>query len=94
MKILMEQPDERLRPGMTAAIRVEVERVPNAVVIPPETVFDKGGRLVVYVLEGNRYQERQVRLARRGETQIMIASGLGPGERIAAKDPTLNDVSD
>jgi RND family efflux transporter MFP subunit len=94
LKIRMEQPDDRLRPGMTAVVRVEVERVPDAVVIPTETVFDRGGRLVVYVLEGDRYMERQVRLARRNETQIMIASGLEPGERIAARDPMLNDVSD
>ncbi|MCL2877334.1 MAG: efflux RND transporter periplasmic adaptor subunit [Acidobacteria bacterium] len=94
LKIRMEQPDDRLRPGMTATIRVEVERVPDAVVVSPETVFDKGDRLVVYVLDGNRYRERQVHLARRGETQIMIASGLEPGERIAAKDPTLKDLSD
>ena len=94
LKIHVEQPDERLRPGMTATVRVEVDRVPDAVVIPPETVFEKGSRLVVYVLEGNRYQERQVHLARRSETQIMIASGLEPGERISTKDPTLKDVSD
>ena len=94
LKISMEQPDDRLRPGMTATVRVKVERVPDCVVIPPETVFEKGGRLVVYVLEGNRYMERQVHIARRSETQIMISSGLEPGERIAAKDPTFKDVSD
>ena len=92
LKIQMEQPDARLRPGMTAAIRVEVDRVPDAVVIPPETVFEKSGRLVVYVLEGKRYLERQVRLSRRNETQIMVASGVAPGERVAAKDPTLSDT--
>lgn len=94
LKIRMEQPDDRLRPGMTVTVRVEVERIPDVIVIPPETIFEKGGRLVVYVLDGNRYRERLVNLARRGETQIMIASGLEPGERIAAKDPTLKDVSD
>ena len=94
LKIHMEQPDSRLRSGMTATIRVEAERIPDAVVIPTEAVFDRGGRLVVYVLEGNSYRERQVRLARRGESQVMIASGLEPGERIAAKDTTLKESSE
>jgi multidrug resistance efflux pump len=94
LKIQMEQPDDRLRPGMTATMRVEVERVPDAVVISPETVFEKGGRLVVYVLEGKNYRERQIHVARRNETQIMVSSGLEPGERIAAKDPTLDDAPD
>jgi RND family efflux transporter MFP subunit len=93
VRMQMAEPDARLRPGMTATIRVEVERVPEAVVIPPETVFERGGRLVVYVLEGKHYRERQVRLVRRNETQIMVASGLEPGERIAARDPVTTEAS-
>lgn len=94
LKVQMGQPDPRLRAGMTATVRVEVERIPNAVIIPVESVFERGGRLVVYVLEKDRYLEREVRLARRGESQIMIASGLEPGERIATKDPTLAEISE
>ncbi|MDR0843244.1 MAG: efflux RND transporter periplasmic adaptor subunit [Acidobacteriota bacterium] len=94
LKVQMEQPDPRLRAGMTATIRVEVERIPDAVVIPSEAVFERGGHLVVYVLEGSRYRERQVRLSRRNGSQVMIASGLEPGERIATQDPTLEESAD
>ena len=94
LKVQMEQPDPRLRAGMTAAIRVEVERIPDAIIIPATSVFEKGGRLVVYVIEKGRYQEREVHLARRGESQVMVASGLESGERIAAKDPTLAEISE
>ena len=89
MRVQLEQPDSRLRAGMTAALRVEVERVPNSIVIPAEAVFDKGGRMVAYVLTNGSYQERKLNLARRSGGQVLVASGLKQGERVALKDPTL-----
>jgi multidrug efflux pump subunit AcrA (membrane-fusion protein) len=74
---------------MSATFRIEVERFPDAIVIPAEAVFDKGGRVVAYVLAGNRFEERAIDVARRAEGRIMVARGLKPGERLALKDPTL-----
>ena len=39
----------RLRPGMTATVRVAVERVPNVLLVPAEAVFTSAGEDVVYV---------------------------------------------
>jgi HlyD family secretion protein len=91
LKVELDQPDARLRAGMTAAMRVEVERIPDSLVIPAEAVFDKGGRPVVYVLTGGSYRERQVRPGRRSGARIMIMSGLEPGDRVALKNPTLSE---
>lgn len=92
LRVQLDRPDSRLRAGMTATLRVEAERIHGVMVIPAEAVFDKGGRIVAYVLTGQRYQERTLRLSRRGGSQVMVASGLKPGERIAAKDPTLEEA--
>jgi len=89
LTVRLENPDPRLRPGMTAGFRVEVERVPNSIVIPAGAVFEKGGRLVAYVQSDGGYKERQVTVARRGIGRVMIASGLMAGEHIALKDPTI-----
>jgi RND family efflux transporter MFP subunit len=94
LKVQLVQPDSRLRAGMTALMRVEVERISNALVIPSNAVFEKGGHLVVYVWSKNGYEERAISLARRGGNQVMIASGLKSGERIATKDPTIIETSD
>jgi multidrug efflux pump subunit AcrA (membrane-fusion protein) len=63
--------------------------VPGSIVIPASAIFEKGGQTVVYVLSNGAYQERRIILARRGAGQVMVSSGLKPGERIALKDPTL-----
>jgi HlyD family secretion protein len=92
LRVQLEQPDPRLRAGMTANMRVEVERIHNALVIPSDAVFEKGGRIVAYVWTKDGYKERVINLARRGGNQVMIASGLNPGDRIASKDPTVKET--
>ncbi|MBN1567815.1 MAG: efflux RND transporter periplasmic adaptor subunit [Acidobacteria bacterium] len=89
MRVQLNQPDSRLRAGMTAALRVEVERMPNSIVIPAEAVFDKLGRMVAYVLTNGGYQERKLDIERRSGGKVLVASGLKQGERVALKDPTL-----
>jgi HlyD family secretion protein len=89
LKVQLDQPDARLRAGMTAALRIEVERLPNSIVIPAEAVFDKGGRMTAYVLTNGNYRERKLELTRRSGGKVLVASGLKPGERVALKDPTL-----
>ena len=80
--------DSRIRPGMSASARIAVEKIPNSILVPVEAVFEKDGRSIAYVLNGSRFEERSVQVTRRGRTQLMIAGGLQPGERVALKDPT------
>jgi RND family efflux transporter MFP subunit len=89
LTIHLENPDSRLRPGMSATARVAAQRFPDSILIPVEAVFEKGGRLLVYVLKDGRFEERVVEAARRGEGQVLVARGLKAGERVALKDPTL-----
>ena len=92
LSVALENPDPRLRPGMTATLRVEAERVHDAIVIPGDAVFLKNSRTVVYVLRDGIYRERPVTLARRGVGKVMVARGLSAGEHIALKDPeTVNE---
>ncbi len=91
VKVSLDPTDPRLRAGMTAALRVEVERIRNSIVIPAQAIFQKAGRPVAYVLANGNYEERQLSVARRSAGQVMVAAGLQPGERVALKDPTLSE---
>lgn len=84
----LEKPDPRLRPGMSATARIAVDRLRDSILIPAEASFQKGGRTVAYVLRGSAFEERAVETGRRGDGQVVVAKGLGPGERVALKDPT------
>jgi multidrug efflux pump subunit AcrA (membrane-fusion protein) len=89
--VQLEQSDPRLRPGMSASLRVAVERIPDSVLIAAECVFQKSGRTVVYVLQGGGFVEREIKIARRSGTQVAVGSGLQAGERVARRDPTLEE---
>jgi len=91
LTVKLENPDARLRPGMTAAFRVEVERIPASIVIPAGAIFEKGGKTVAYVLSDGAYRERAVAIARRSMGQVMVSGGLKPGDKIALKDPTIEE---
>jgi HlyD family secretion protein len=91
MTVQLENPDSRLRPGMMVGLRVEVERITSAIVIPSEAVFVKNGQTLAYVLSDGIYRERSLTLARRGSGQAMVSRGLKPGDRIALKDPTMEE---
>ncbi len=94
IEVQIEQADDRLRPGMSAQVRVAVERLANTVTIPAETVFQKAGRTVVYVMKGSRFEEREIAIARRSGTLIAVARGLNGGERLARRDPTLEEQAE
>ena len=49
MIVQLDQIDARLRPGMNTTVRVAVDRVADAVLIPARAVFEKEGRSVAYV---------------------------------------------
>ena len=85
---ILEQ-DSRIRPGLSASARIAVEKIPDSILVPVEAVFEKNGRTVAYVLHGGQFEERTVQVSRRGRTQLIITSGLKPGEKVALQDPTV-----
>ncbi|MGH9727548.1 MAG: efflux RND transporter periplasmic adaptor subunit [Candidatus Acidiferrales bacterium] len=87
MNIVLRGSDPRLRPGMSANVRVIVDQLPNAITIPAAALFRKAGKSVVYVVHGTRLEQRTVVVVRRSGDQLLIANGLQPGERVALEEP-------
>ncbi|MFN7544696.1 MAG: hypothetical protein ACK5TN_18100, partial [Acidobacteriota bacterium] len=77
----------RLRPGLLADVQIIVDKVPNAINIPIQSLFEKEGKPVVYVKNGTRFEPREVKPLKRSENVMIIASGLKAGETIAMADP-------
>src|SRR6185436_20153448 len=79
--------DPRLRSGTSASARVELDRLPDVLVVPTGAVFQHGAATVVYVVTRGAVENRPVTVLRRGRDQIAIASGVGEGERVSLKEP-------
>jgi HlyD family secretion protein len=91
LEIVLDQTDPRFKPGITGQVTVIVDRVPNAVTIPAQAMFQKSGQNVAYVWRGSQFEERAIEVGRRSGDKIMVAKGVNPGEQVALKDPTLKE---
>ncbi len=87
VRVMMDQTDPRLRPGMTAQLSVIVDRVANALVIPVQASFQKEGQMLAYIWNGSKFLERAIEVGRRSGDRVLVAKGLQPGDRIALEDP-------
>jgi hypothetical protein len=85
------QLDVLLRPGMLTDVEIIVEKVPNAIHVPLQAVFEKDGNPIVYVKHGSRFDERRIKPLKRSESVLVIGSGVSPGEIIALADPNRKD---
>ncbi len=94
VKLSVTDADTRLKPGMTAAVRVAVDRVSDVIVVPAEAVSLRDGRPTVFRLRGSRFEAVAVDVARRGREQVVVASGVQAGDRIAARRPPATLVKD
>jgi hypothetical protein len=79
--------DVLLRPGLLADVEIIVEKIPNAIHIPAQAVFEKEGKLVVYVKEGSKFVARPIKIGKRSESTLVVADGLKAGEIIAMANP-------
>jgi HlyD family secretion protein len=93
LMVALDEKDPRLRPGMTATIRVAVERLANVVVIPAEAVFSERGEDVVYVAGRRSHERRPITIGRRNAEQVVVQSGLRPGERVALERPPVPEAT-
>ena len=84
--------DPRIRPGMTAVARIATERVPNVILLPSESVFQKDGSPIVYKLDGSMFREQRVQISRRGKEQAVVTEGVVAGDRIATRRPAVEMI--
>ncbi len=81
-----------LKPGLFATARIEQPEKSPAVMVPTAAVQTTAGTSRVYVINGDRAEERIVTTGQQLDTQIEIATGLKAGEKVATKNlPQLFD---
>jgi multidrug efflux pump subunit AcrA (membrane-fusion protein) len=80
-----------LRPGLLSDVEIIVEKIPNALHVPAQAVFQKNGKSIVYVMASNRkFEPREIKLVKRSESMMVIQSGVNPGEVVSLSDPTAS----
>ncbi|MDX1589135.1 MAG: efflux RND transporter periplasmic adaptor subunit [Oleiphilaceae bacterium] len=91
-RVVLENPDGDLHPGMFVRAGVRVEPLADVVHVPAESVIRTGrnDRLVV-ALEDGGFQVREVRLGRRVGDRFEILEGVEAGETVVVSGQFLID---
>ena len=84
---LLPNPDGRLKPGFFVQASIPSEKQEKTIFLPERAVNYRYGVYKVFVLNGNRVSERQIRPAGQTEDErghrFEVAEGLKPGDRVA-----------
>ncbi len=91
LEIGIDQTDPRFKPGITGDVTVVVDKVPNAIILPAQALFQKSGQNVAYVWRGGEFEERPIEVGRRSGDKIMVAKGVAAGDQVALRDPTVKE---
>jgi len=79
--------DPRLRPGMSATAEIVIESQPSVLLIPTRASFAYRGKPAVYVQRGQQFLLRPIQVGKRNENDIVVLSGLQPGEVVTLENP-------
>jgi len=89
VEVTIDSTDGALRPGMTCECRLILDRIPEAVSVPLQSVFQKEGKTLVYVAGAGGPRAREVKVGPKSSDRIVVEEGLGAGERVCLRDPTI-----
>ena len=96
VEALIANPDGRLKPGFFLQASIPSEKQEKAIFLPETAVNYRYGVYKVFLLDGNRLAERQIRPAGQTEDErgrrFEVAEGVKPGDRVAiAPEAVLRD---
>lgn len=92
-RILLANVDKRIRPGMTANIRIPVASADNVLAVPLAAVFTElnqqkqQNERFVYVKKNDQYERQPVQVGVSDYFFAEIKEGLSPGDVVALEQP-------
>ena len=86
----LTNPDEFVKPGMTAAVTINVEELDNVLLVPNRAVRFQEGKRVVYVLQNGVPTAIEIQLGATSDTfSELISSELDEGDEIILNPPAF-----
>jgi HlyD family secretion protein len=87
--IEIEDPDQRVKPGMTAAVNVVVSQLADVLLVPNRAVRVVDGERVVYIYNTLELEMVEVELGASSDLYSEVVNGdLQPGDKIVLNPPS------
>jgi HlyD family secretion protein len=85
--VKIDAKDSRLKPGLTAAVDLIVERQADAISIPVSAVVSRNGDYLAFVAQRGKIEARKVVLGPSNDQHVLVKEGLREGERVLLAPP-------
>lgn len=84
-KVIVSNPDQRLRPGMYVKADIITSRSDSAIVIPRDIILSRQGASTVYTVERGTARQRTLTTGLENLTEVEVLSGLSLNDRLIVK---------
>jgi HlyD family secretion protein len=86
--VILDESDDRLRPGMSATVMFTLARVDDALAVPLSAVFSTAESVrYVFLKKGERFEVHAVETGIADTRRVQILSGLNPDDEVALTRP-------
>jgi hypothetical protein len=80
--VRITNPPPGLRPGLTAEVKIHVERVPDALLTPSQAIFEHGKKYYCVVEKDGRCEAREVQIGSTNDEVVIVREGLEEGDQL------------
>jgi len=91
VRVVVQDADTTLRPGMTTGNGIETTSIKDMLYIPLEAVSSEAGIPFVYKLSGAKTIKQEVQTGAMNDDEVVIVKGLAQDERVLLSPPEDKD---
>lgn len=91
VKVHIEHPETMLKLGMTANVDFVIKNRKQVLSLPRGAIIAQGGKIIVFTVNDQKVEIREIVTGVEGEEFIEVTSGLQPGERVVVGIKTKNE---
>jgi Cu(I)/Ag(I) efflux system membrane fusion protein len=93
VRIDLANPGGLLKPSMYASVELATGGARKVLAVPSSAVIDSGVRRIVLVDRGEgRFEPREVKIGRKGDSYVEVLSGVQAGENVVVNGNFLIDA--
>ena len=75
----------KLKPGMFADIRVQINHQPQVLVVPAEAVLEDNGNSIIFIAQNGKFTPKIIEIGTKQNGDLEIIAGLKEGDQVVTK---------
>lgn len=90
VEVTLTPTEAQMRPGISAKVEIHVDKRPQTLFVPLQSVFAEDGQQFCHVaVDGAEPQRRRLQIGAGNDTYVEVTEGLAVGDRVLLYNPSL-----